>query len=656
MKASHPKIVLISALVLLFAIQGLSQEKSETIWGNYRFTSDAEVGWRWRELHGSVDKFRSDINLGRGPRLFGFSLDSDSLNHSGFLYDHLHMDSSGWGGDPNTWTRLRLEKNKIYKFTMSYRQYDYYNFLPTFALFQHDFDITRRMSDVALTLFPESSVKLHFGYGRNTSYGPSFTTSRFGFNEFLLFEPLRRENNDYRMGVDWKFKNTVLSYEQGFRTFKNDRHLFQSAPFGLGNNPTSGTSLNRLDGLQPIRGFIPVEKFGLRSKFLKKFDFTGQFAYSRARIDLKREGFVSGVDAPSTRITRAIATDGLSTKPNPLLDSGLTYRVTKKLTISDTFRFNRFGIIGTAVENVQETQNNRFGIGRSFTSDRVFDRFLGVKSSSNLLNVEYALTPGVALRLGYRFLHRVITEDTAVGDLVGSRTSSESVTRFNTHTGILGVSLRAWKKANLFADYENGTSDNGYTRISPFHVRNWRVRAQYKPLPKVSVNGSFVRRYSDVPLPLATNRFRNTGFSASGSWLPSERFVLNVGYNRMDINTEAGILFFLSGALNQGRSFYASNTNFVFGDALIGITKRLDLFIGYRLLKDVGTDRLPVSPSDFVNAFPLSFHQPSAHVSFKINRRLRWNVGYDHYSYNEKQFSIQDYRAHIVYTSLGVGF
>ncbi len=68
----------ISLLLVLAASarSAYAQEPStpETQWGNYSVRSEAEIGWRWLELRGSRDKYRSDLNLGRGPRLFGLAL------------------------------------------------------------------------------------------------------------------------------------------------------------------------------------------------------------------------------------------------------------------------------------------------------------------------------------------------------------------------------------------------------------------------------------------------------------------------------------------------------------------------------------------------------------------------------------------------------
>jgi hypothetical protein len=48
----------------------------------------------------------------------------------------------------------------------------------------------------------------------------------------------------------------------------------------------------------------------------------------------------------------------------------------------------------------------------------------------------------------------------------------------------------------------------------------------------------------------------------------------------------------------------------------------------------------------------LSFRSPSARFSYRLTDKLRWNVGYQYYGYNERVFNSLDYRAHTGYSSL----
>ena len=50
-----------------------------------------------------------------------------SLDHQGFLFDDLYLNSFGWGGDPNNALRLRADKDKWYNLQGSFRRDHYFS-------------------------------------------------------------------------------------------------------------------------------------------------------------------------------------------------------------------------------------------------------------------------------------------------------------------------------------------------------------------------------------------------------------------------------------------------------------------------------------------------------------------------------------------------
>ncbi len=60
----------------------------------------------------------------------------------------------------------------------------------------------------------------------------------------------------------------------------------------------------------------------------------------------------------------------------------------------------------------------------------------------------------------------------------------------------------------------------------------------------------------------------------------------------------------------------------------------------------------------FIRSLPFVFQMPEARLSFKLQRRLDWNVGYQYYAYKEKPpFNTGlGYHAHLPYTSLRLYF
>ncbi|MBO0799528.1 MAG: hypothetical protein J2P31_11970 [Blastocatellia bacterium] len=110
---------------------------------------------------------------------------------------------------------------------------------------------------------------------------------------------------------------------------------------------------------------------------------------------------------------------------------------------------------------------------------------------------------------------------------------------------------------------------------------------------------------------------------------------------------------------NNGLSVYYARQNVVFLDSRFALTKRLDLFLVYRYIQDLGAPsnpNVPPGPNNFIVSYPLFRHNPEARIAFRFNNHLTGNLSYRHYSYNEQLFDTQDYRAQIFTTSLRFTF
>jgi hypothetical protein len=69
-----------------------------------------------------------------------------------------------------------------------------------------------------------------------------------------------------------------------------------------------------------------------------------------------------------------------------------------------------------------------------------------------------------------------------------------------------------------------------------------------------------------------------------------------------------------------------------------------------------GSETALTSPGLGLQVYPLTYQSPMARVSVRLNQRLRFNAGYQHYRYAEKLLPIQNYRAHTGFSSLTWSF
>ena len=169
----------------------------------YNIRQAFETGYRFRTVGGDEGMYRSTVNYGDGLRLLSSSLSVQSRDGKGKLFDQIVLNTQGLGNDPYQFASLRIEKNGLYRYDLTWRSNDYYNPALTISYGEHFMDTVRHMQDHDFTLFPQGKYKLFLGYSRNTQSGPALTTIQLfdsRGDEYPLFADIRREQNEYRLG------------------------------------------------------------------------------------------------------------------------------------------------------------------------------------------------------------------------------------------------------------------------------------------------------------------------------------------------------------------------------------------------------------------------------------------------------------------------
>ena len=358
--------------------------------GNYNIQQSVEFGYRDSMIGGNLNNYNTFDNLNSGFRLFDYTVDMRSINHQGILFDNLTFSNFGYGGDPNDVSRLRIEKNKWYDFRALYRRdKDIWNynllanplnpasFTPATPILNspHALDLSRRMQDYDLTLFPQSRIRLRLGYSHNVDSGPAFTTIEGG-EEPLLTDNVRETTNAYRMGVDYRgISKTTLSFDEMLTYSKVDNietdnnlayQLSNGTPVDLGlvftgtspcakpitnattTPPTVTANCNgylSYSQVQNPRSSFPTERFSFQSTYIKNFSMTGSASYSSGNNTVT--GFNEAIDGWATRtVTRGGTTGGPAEAKRISVNANWSgdYRVTDKLNIVDEFRYDNWRI------------------------------------------------------------------------------------------------------------------------------------------------------------------------------------------------------------------------------------------------------------------------------------------------------------------------
>jgi len=213
---------------------------------------DLEIGYRWLDLNGSSNMYRTQINERDGLLIRSFTLGTSDFEGHTTLVDRFRIDISDLGVGPAESLRLEAARSGAYRLRLGYRATDAYSALPAFANplvgqgivpGQHTYDRTRKMFDIDLELLPDKAVTPFVGYTWNDNQGPGQTTYHVGQDEFRLLQDLHERDREIRAGATFHFASVYGQLTQGWRSFRGTESLTLASGAGGGNNP--GTVLDQ---------------------------------------------------------------------------------------------------------------------------------------------------------------------------------------------------------------------------------------------------------------------------------------------------------------------------------------------------------------------------------------------------------------------------
>ncbi|MBX7221437.1 MAG: hypothetical protein K1Y36_15915 [Blastocatellia bacterium] len=618
--------------------------------GNYSILTSLEVGYRWVDQNGSLPTYLSDVNVRQGFRVFDYSMDMRSLDGKGALFDFLRMDVQNAGGDQGQYFSFRADKTRAYKFDANVRRFNYWKSQPTYALNQHNFDLRQQVSDFNLKLFPQRKFRVNLYYGRSMAKGPYVTTYDYERDEFPINGRSRWEANDFRFGFDTSIKKWDIFFEQMFRLYRDDG-MEDITSLQKGNSTTNLSVLNSFIREFPTRSRASVSRLSVSGTIGERAHVVLRGLYGNENSDLSEFEQTSGVDFSGNKIvSRTLVDNAHVHRPSATLDGVLTFDIGKGFSVSNSFRFFNYRIAGglnTANRSILQPPT---GSPRDTLTNTRVNEFIGVATFWDTIQLNYSTSPKFSFNVGARAQYRDVT--------LRDNTNPAEKEQDTTWAFLAGVRIRPVKQASFFVDYEDGRANNTFVNIDPQEYRRFRVRTNLKFTDKLTFNASLATTDRTNPTRFLRNDSNARVASFAAFWEPTSRFWFSGGYDFNYLSSNASIIFFLNNVRQTGRSRYFWRQNFMFFDARVGLTKRLDLLLAYRFTKDLGAppDAKSLGPNDFVTALPLTRHNPEVRLAYRFTDHITGNFMYRHYSYNERDRLIQDYRANIIATTVRFTF
>jgi hypothetical protein len=620
----------------------------------YNIVDSFETGYRFRTVGGSFDQYRSVVNYGDGIRLLSSNLSINSLDGHGRFFDEIILTTQGLGNDPYQNAILRIQKNRLYRYDMSWRLNDYFNpgLLTGGANDLHQLDTEYTTQDHDLTLFPQSNIKFFLGYTHANQNGPAISTIQLfndQGNEFPLFENVRRVRNEYRIGNEVQFFGIRINWTRGWDDFKEDSQ-FSSGP-NLGTIPGNPTTITSFGRNEPFHGTSPYWRVGIFAD-RKLFSVNGRFTYTSGHRDYLLDESAIGTARFAGATNRQVLAFGNAQRPVITGNLLFSFYPSSKLTITNQ----------TSVYNVRIDGNSTFVQFDNATQTlNTFDfQFLGIRTITNETDLNYQAKRWLGLFGGYQYSDRQIRsvlDNVSFGIPFSLPTQQTNI----LNTGIFGIRLKPIKPLTILLDGEVGRANRPLAPISDRNYQDLEARVQYK-VKSFSLSAYTRANYNTNSVSLSSYASHARTYAADASWTPREWFSLDAGYSKLHLNTAGGIDYFTAGQFITGeQSLYISNLHTATLGTRFAVTKRVDLFAGYSHVQDTGDGRsdplgsaggstLPVFQA--AQTFPIKFQSPLARLSVRITEKIRWNVGYQYYGYHEAFFSSENFRAHTGYTSV----
>lgn len=620
--AGRPWVVAMLAATSLFG-QEVDKPRTNVVeW----FTGNVDLGYRAvTDVAGSLNAYRSLVNLGDGPKLLGADLTITPTKKK--LFDRLTLVGIGWGGDPQTTAKIEVSKQRAYKLVFDYRNMAYFDALPSFAtplsgqgiyLNERSYDTRRRMTDVLLELRPGTRIMPYFEYTRSSDKGMGVTNFISDANEYPVANFIDSGSHHYRGGVRVDLNPVHITLEQGFVSFNDQQQLRDSSRVS-GNNrfPVLGQTLYLGSLLQAydVNGSTPYTRGSITASPTKFLDIFGQFQYSNGKTDVNYQESATGsfVDLRTllfyTSEQNLLA--GVARQPHTSGSIGAELRPFRKLRIIENWTTDRLHTDG----EVPST---------SSLNNRLVDNY-----NQQSLEVIFDLTSRITLRAGQRYVYGT---SSVRAPFAGG--FEEGVIQRQAATA--GAAYRAGSRFWGVFDFEGGSSDRTYYRTSLQDYRKYRGRVRYQVMSSLQLTWNLWDLENSNPIPTVRYDFTNRINTMALAWAPENgrHWRLTGSYSRT--HTESSILYRTPQNYQLTQSLYWQNAH----EATATLDVALPSF-GWR----TGA-RLMAGGTMFngTGSRPTEYYRPTARLQIPFNNRLDGFGEWRWYDLSERLYPYEGFR------------
>jgi hypothetical protein len=237
------------------------------------------------------------------------------------------------------------------------------------------------------------------------------------------------------------------------------------------------------------------------------------------------------------------------------------------------------------------------------------------------------------------------------GPAAGNDTS-RNLTGIHENTLLAGLMARPMDALRITADFQFGSNDYSFTRISPRQVQSYKIHANYKPRIWINFDGAFdIQENRDNAATVNDiEHSRTYGFVAN--LIPNSKWFFDLGYNYTDIYTQAQICYYQNAfgpppatqcptslgytpPAVPGLGSYSSKQHFLYSDVMWKPAKRVTTGVGYSG-SFVGGNTLAIDTLQVPGTLAFNYQKPYVRATFDLYKGLTYRMTWNYYGYNGK--------------------
>ncbi len=611
-KSFYPVIPVIIIFLLAATVPNIyAEEKKDTFYGSFY------VGYRFVDVEGVETKYKEDVNLDEGPRLFNFNLHYLPDGAVKKMFDRLDLKIYSFGGDPYESLGLSVVKYGKYSFDYTRGKLTYfYNDILQGGDF-HTLDFVRIHDSGNLKIWFSKHIKFYINFDRYTKDGDSTVSYDINRTEFEFDVPVKESSYELTVGADMDLKWFNLVLEEKIREYENANSLFLPGYADGGEAARYPSALLYLTLNQPydLTSYTHTARFDARP--FTNLLIRGSAQASNQETNVRYSESAAGLDYLGYDFQYNAGGNGEFQRNIYILDLDVSYLLANRLALVGAVRYNEF-----KQEGMFELDGNRK------SADWDFDTL------SFEAGIQYQLNHKLGLSLGFRYEERTIND--GVDELIEETTE---------RMGLFGnIKLNLSRQVKLSADYQYGSYENVFTLTSPTDYHRFRFLANIKIKP-FYVNASYMFNLTETSMNTTLwESDKHQVTIRAGYW--DKKIKANIGYSYIDVKQQGDRLIayppYWTGPAGEfpWDILFEGQTNMIDASLSVGIAKYWSLGGYFNYYENRGS-------------WELTRTFAKAYMEYLCKTGLIVRFAYGYLDYQEEALGLNNYSADILEISFG---